>query len=91
MAAALGAAATALFTTKSGKKIQKDIKKMAGQVYREAMPQLKKLKNVGKAEFEKVMAVGVSRYAAAQKMTAAEKAKLMKEAKGAWGKIKKHI
>ncbi|MDP3956768.1 MAG: YtxH domain-containing protein [bacterium] len=91
VAAALGAVAGMLLAPESGKKLRQDIKKTAGQLYREAMPQLKKMKNVGKVEFEKFMGVAASKFASAKKLSAAERKQLIKEAKGAWGKIKKHL
>ena len=91
VAAALGAVAGMMMAPKSGKKLRTDFKRTAAQFYREASPQLRKLKNVGKANFEKFMSATVTRYASAKKLSAAEKRKLMKEAKGAWGKMKKHL
>jgi len=91
VAAALGAVAGMLLAPESGKKLRKDIKKTAGQLYREAVPKLKKMRNVGQAEFEKFMSVAASKFASAKKLSSAEKKQLIKEAKGAWGKIKKHL
>lgn len=91
VAAALGAVAGMLLAPESGKKLRRDIKKTAGQLYRDAMPQLKKMRNVGKAEFEKFMGAAASKFASAKKLSAVEKKQLIKEAKGAWGKIKKHL
>jgi len=90
-AAALGAVAGMMLATKSGKKMRGDMKKTAAQFYREASPQLRKLKSVGKANFEKFMGKAVTKYAAAKKLSMAEKRQLMKEAKSAWGKLKKHL
>ena len=91
VAAALGAVAGMLLAPESGKKLRRDVKKTAGQLYREAMPQLKRMKSVGKAEFEKFMGNAASRYASAKKLSAVDRKKLIKEAKSAWGKIKKHL
>lgn len=91
VAAALGAVAGMLLARESGKRLRKDIKGAAGQLYREAVPQLKKMKSVGRAEFEKFIGNAATRYASTKKLSAAEKKQLIKEAKGAWGKIKKHM
>lgn len=91
VAAALGAVVGMMMAPKSGKALRGDIKKTAKQFYKEAMPQLKKMKGVGKAEFEKFMGTAASRYASAKKLSLAEKRQLIKEARGAWSKIKRHL
>ena len=91
VAVALGAVANLLMTTKEGKKIRHEIKKGAAEILKQAKPHLKKLKDVGQADFEKVVAMCVSKYAVAKKLSMEQRRELMKEAKSAWGKVKKHL
>ncbi len=89
--AVLGIAAGLLLTTESGKKIQKDIKKLSGEFYRYMAPQLKKMKQLGEAEYHAFVDEKVKRYAKIKKLSLEEEKVLAREAKRSWSHIKKHL
>lgn len=89
--AALGVAAGILLTSKSGKKMQNDIKKLSADFYHYLTPQVKKLKQVGEAQFNAFVAEGVKKYAKVKKLSLAQEKVLAKEAKHSWSQVKKHL
>lgn len=89
--AALGVAAGLFFTSKSGKNLRRDIKASSADFYRYAAPQLKKLKNVSREQYEAFMLKAVKSYAKARKLTAVDEKMLLREAKGAWAHLKRHF
>lgn len=89
--AALGVAAGLLLAPESGKKLRTDIKKLSGNFYRYLAPQLKKMKHVGEAEYNALVAQGVKSYAKAKKLSEEEVKVLVAEAKRSWKEIKKHL
>lgn len=89
--AALGAAAGLFLAPSSGKKLRKDIKHQAMEIYKMAAPQLKKLKNMGEAEYKAAMASAVAVYSKAKKLSTAEARMLQKEAEASWKTLQKHL
>jgi len=87
----LGVAAGMLLATESGRKMRKDIKKLSGDFYNYIAPQVKKLKQIGEAQYKAFVDEGVEKYAKSKRLTLAEKKILAKEAKRSWGHIRKHL
>ena len=71
--------------------MRKDIKKLSGDFYRHIAPQVKKMKNVGEAQFNAFVAKGAKNFAKAKKLSLAEQKMLAAEARRSWGHIKKHL
>lgn len=89
--AVLGVAAGMLLAPESGKKVRGDIKRLSGDFYRYIAPRVKKLKQLGEAEFRAFVDKGAKQYAEAKKLSRAEEKMLAMEAKRSWGHIKKHL
>ncbi len=89
--AVLGVAAGMLLAPESGKKMRKDIKKLSGDFYRYIAPQVKKLKQVGEAQYNTFIAKGAKNYAKAKRLSLSEEKMLIKEGKRSWRHIKKHL
>ncbi|HUX35929.1 MAG TPA: YtxH domain-containing protein [Candidatus Paceibacterota bacterium] len=89
--ATLGIAAGMLLAPESGKKMRRDIKKLSGDFYRHIAPQVKKMKKVGEAQYNELVAKGATNYAKAKKLSLSEQKALIAEAKRSWGHIKKHL
>ncbi len=89
--AALGVGAGLLLASESGKKIRGGIKKLSGEFYHYMIPQIKKLRRVGEAQYHEFMAEGVKNFSKAKKLSLAEGKMLTSEAKRSWGHIKKHL
>jgi len=89
--AALGVAAGLLLAPKSGKGLRRDIKSSVADFYKYAAPQLKKLKNVSKEQYEAFALKAVKNYAKAKRLSATEEKALLKQAKGTWSHLKRHF
>lgn len=88
---ALAVAAGMFLTSKPGKKLQKDVKRQAAELYKQAAPQLKKMTKMGEAEYKAVMRKAAAAYSKARKLSAAESKMLQKEAEASWKSLKKHL
>ncbi len=89
--AVLGVAAGMLLAPKSGKKMRKDIKEISGDFYRYITPQVKRMKRMGEAQYNALMAKGLKNYAKAKRLSSAEEKAIKMEAKRSWRHIKKHL
>lgn len=89
--AALGVAAEMLFVSESGKKMQKDMKKLSVDFYRRIAPKMKRLKQLGEAEYHAFVQKGAEQYAKAKRLSLAEGNLLAAEAKRSWTHLKKHL
>lgn len=89
--AALGVAAGTLLAPKSGKKTRKDVKRISGDFYRYITPQIKKMKRMGEAQYDALVAKGLKNYVKAKRLSSAQEKALKAEAKRAWKHIKGHL
>ncbi|MBI2035821.1 MAG: hypothetical protein HYT12_04055 [Candidatus Liptonbacteria bacterium] len=94
LGAAFGAASGIVLGVINSKKIKKGAaksKKHAAEFYKQAVPQLKKLKRVGEGEYDEFMKKAIANYARVKKLSGREAMELAREAKKYWQEIKKHI
>lgn len=89
--AVLGVVAGILLAPKSGKKMQRDVKKLSGDFYRYIAPQANKLKRIGETQYNEFVAKSVKNYAKLKQLSLAEEKMLITEAKRSWKHIKKHL
>ena len=87
----LGVAAALLLAPESGKEMQQDIKKRAGEFYKYLAPKAKKLKKMGEQEYRDFLAQATESYAKSKKLSLEEKDALIKEVKHSWKHLKKHL
>ncbi len=89
--AALGVGAGLLAESKFGKKAGKEVKHLSADFYRFMVPQIKKVKKMGEAEYKKFVAEAMARYSKDRKLSEAEAKHLVREAQGSWKHLKKHL
>ncbi len=93
--AVLGVASGMYLASESGRKMEKkagkNIKKLSGDFYRYIVPQIKKMKRMGEAEFNTLVQDGAKKFAKAKKLSLKEEKMLTVEAKRSWKHIKKHL
>ncbi len=94
MGAVIGVASGAVVGALNSKKIKKGAaisKKKAQEFYKKALPQLKKIKKVGEAEYRVFMENALKNYSKAKKLSASEAHELRKDIGTYWKEIKKHL
>lgn len=90
-AAVFGAVAGVLLAPQSGKKTRRDISGMLAGFYKFVGPEMKKIKNMSRKEYENLVSKALKKYAKLKRLSAAEEAALKVQAWNAWGHIKKHL
>ncbi len=85
--AALGVAAGMFVKSDAGKKLGRDIKKTSADFQAYLAPRIKKLKNVGEADYKAFVKSATENYRKAKKLSVKEGAILAKEAHKIWEKL----
>ena len=80
-----------LLAPESGKKLRKDIKQTSAHFYHSIVPQIKKLKRVGDAEYKSLVEKALHAYSKAKDLAPADIQELKKTAESHWKEIKKHL
>lgn len=90
--AVLGAAVEIFATSKTGKKVSKEIKNKSVEFYKFMAPQLKRVaKEMGEEEYKTLVNKSISHFGKKKKLTPKEKRELAKEALASWKHLKKHL
>lgn len=89
--AALGFAAGMLLAPESGKDLRKDIKKKSADFYKFAAPKIKKMKKMTEEGYHNFIVKTAEAYSKTKKLSAEEKAALIKTARNSWKHFKKHF
>jgi gas vesicle protein len=88
---ALGIAASMFLSSKTGKKLKGEMGHIVADFYKYAAPRMKKMKKMGKKEYEIFMKNAVMQYGKAKKMSEAGMKELLREVQKSWSHIQKHI
>ncbi len=86
----LGVAAGIFLQSKKGKEIQENVKHTVADFYKNVAPKIKKMKKLGKEEYDVFMKSAVENYGKARKMSAEKIKELMTEVKKSWNHLQKH-
>ena len=89
VSAALGIAAGIALAPESGKKFKSDVKKKSDEFEVYLAPRLKKMKKIGKQEYDLFVKEAVKTYAEMKNLSKKEKSGLVSNARKSWKKIKK--
>lgn len=89
--AALGVGAGLLAESNFGKKMGKEAKHLSADFYKFMVPQVKKVKKMGEAEYKKFVAEAMKRYGKDKKLSEAEGKRLLREAQGSWKHLKNNL
>ncbi len=88
---ALGIAGSMFLASKTGKKLQKDVKDSAADFYKYISPKLKKMGKMAKSDYDMFMKDAVKRYGKAKKMSEEATGELMDKVKDSWKHLSKHM
>jgi len=89
--AALAIAAAAFLRSKQGKKLTKNMQTMLQDFYDYLAPELKKIKNFTKEEYEKFVEDGAKKYGEMKKLSQDKVKELIGEAKNSWKQFSKEF
>lgn len=89
--AALGVGVGLLAESKTGKRFEKKAKNLSVDFYGYMVPQIKKVKKMGEAEYKKFVMEAMKQYSKNKKLSRAEAKYLVKDAQGAWKHLKKYL
>ena len=88
---AMGVAAAMFLTSKTGKKVTQDVKDYLADFYHYIAPKVKKMENMGEAEYHAFMKDAVEKFGKARKMSGEKIAELAGEVKKSWKHFSKHL
>jgi hypothetical protein len=80
-----------LAESKAGKQLGKKAKDLSTDFYRFMVPQIKKVKKMGEAEYKKFVVEAMDRYSKNKKLSEIEAKHLVKNAQASWKHLKKHL
>ena len=89
--AALGFAAGMILAPESGKKLREDIKNKSADFYKSVAPKIKKMKKMTEKGYNNFIEKAAETYGKTKKLSAEEKAALIKTARDSWKHFKKHF
>lgn len=89
--AALGVGAGLLAESNLGKQLGKEGKHLSADFYRYMSPQIKKVKEVGEAEYKEFVEKAIERYSKDKKLSKTEAQHLAKDAQASWKHLKKNL
>ncbi len=88
---ALGIAGAVFLSSKTGQKLQKDVKDNLADFYKYISPKLKKMGKMAKKDYEEFMKQAVVQYGKARKMSEGATEELMDKVKESWKHLSKHL